>query len=197
MFASARRKRVVASQQRMIVLCGQSVEYTLRVGARSRRVRLAVHGDGRVTVSIPRRASMRAVEDFLLSKADWIVAQVDRARKNPRKSLLHGGTHADFLLHQAAALRFARERVAHFCTVYGVKAGVVRVRNQRTRWGSCARNGNLSFNYRIALLPPHLADYVIVHEVCHLKEFNHSRRFWELVGECVEDPAGCRKELRG
>ncbi|NBS67881.1 M48 family peptidase [bacterium] len=66
----------------------------------------------------------------------------------------------------------------------------------RTRWGSCSKRGNLNFNYRILFLPPHLADYLIVHELCHLKEFNHSPRFWALVAQGCPNYHACKKELR-
>jgi len=102
---------------------------------------------------------------------------------------------ADFLLHKDAALALAADRVAFFCRIYGVQVNTIRIRNQRTRWGSCSQKGNLSLNYRIALLPMHLVDYIIVHEVCHLKEFNHSQRFWDLVMQTVPDPVACKKEL--
>ncbi len=109
----------------------------------------------------------------------------------------------DFAEHKARAEVIVRERIEYFNTNpvapnggYHFAVGKVTVRNQRSRWGSCSRKGNLNFNYRIALLPAHLADYVIVHELCHLGEFNHSRAFWNLVAQAVPDYAKCRAELR-
>ncbi len=66
----------------------------------------------------------------------------------------------------------------------------------KTRWGSCSKKKNLNFNARIAQLPDHLIDYVIVHELCHLIEFNHSAKFWALVAQTIPDPQNCRRELR-
>ena len=79
---------------------------------------------------------------------------------------------------------------------YDFKVGRVSIRNQRTRWGSCSKAGNLNFNYRIALLPEALSDYVIVHELCHIGEFNHSGKFWDLVAVALPDYAKIRAELK-
>ena len=80
--------------------------------------------------------------------------------------------------------------------MYGVKCGRVAMRNQKTRWGSCSKEGNLNFNYKIAFLPPELADYLIVHELCHLKEMNHLPRFWALVEQTIPNHKALRKEMR-
>ncbi|PID51680.1 MAG: metal-dependent hydrolase, partial [Candidatus Moraniibacteriota bacterium] len=70
------------------------------------------------------------------------------------------------------------------------------IRNQKTRWGSCGSNGNLHFNCQLLCVRDALIDYVVVHELCHLKEMNHSPRFWDLVAQTMPDYKTLRKELR-
>ena len=100
-----------------------------------------------------------------------------------------------YLKHREVARDLAHSRVAHFNATYGFTVGRIAIRDQKSRWGSCSRKGNLNFNYRIALLPPHLVDYIVVHELCHLQEFNHAPQFWKLVGHTIPDYLQRRKEL--
>jgi predicted metal-dependent hydrolase len=87
-------------------------------------------------------------------------------------------------------------RLEYFNREYHFTYHTVRIKDQRSRWGSCSSHGNLNFNYRIALLPAHLADYIVVHELCHLGQMNHSAKFWALVGSILPDYMVCRAELR-
>lgn len=102
------------------------------------------------------------------------------------------------LHHQKEQARaFVHSRLNVLNAYYGFVYHRVAIRNQKTRWGSCSKKGNLNFNYRIVSLPFHLADYIIVHELCHLGEFNHSQKFWNLVAQAVPDHRARRRELRG
>lgn len=107
-----------------------------------------------------------------------------------------GGSRTSYLQHKEAARVVVQNRLAHFNQHYKLAWGSVAIRNQKSRWGSCSKPGNLNFNYRIVFLPPHLQNYIIVHELCHLQEFNHSQKFWRLVGEIIPNPVLCKKELQ-
>lgn len=87
-------------------------------------------------------------------------------------------------------------RLAFFNAHYRYKVGRVFIKNSKSRWGSCSSRGNLNFNYKLLFLPPEVADYVIVHELCHLKEFNHGPAFWALVAQTVPNHKVLRKALR-
>ncbi len=88
---------------------------------------------------------------------------------------------AHYTAHKEGARTLVHERITHWAPLIGVTPKRIAIRDQRSRWGSCSTKGNLNFNYRLALIPIELVDYVVVHELCHLLEFNHSERFWAQV----------------
>lgn len=104
--------------------------------------------------------------------------------------------NADYLRLKDDARRIVHERLDHFNKHYRFAYGRVSVRDQKSRWGSCSGKGNLNFNYRIAILPPELQDYLVVHELCHLSQMNHSPAFWSLVAETVPDWRDRHRALR-
>ena len=102
---------------------------------------------------------------------------------------------AEYLKYKDQAKIFVINKVTELNKNYGYKINRITIRNQKTRWGSCSKKGNMNFNYKIVLLPEKLAEYIIVHEICHLGEFNHSANFWNLVAQTVPDYKEKRKEL--
>ena len=91
---------------------------------------------------------------------------------------------------------FVENRLSYFNKFYKFEINRVAIKNTSRRWGSCSSKKNLNFNYKIIYLKPHLADYLIVHELCHLGQLNHSRKFWALVSKTIPDYAKINKELR-
>jgi predicted metal-dependent hydrolase len=180
--------------EKRIELEATALDYTLRVSARARGVSLTVYPDGRVAVTIPSWGTERQAEEFVRSRGRWLVAVLARVKKNP--GIILKGGRREYLRHREAARAIVHERLAHFNALYGFRYKTVSIRDQRSRWGSCSKKGGLSFNFRIALVPRELADYVVVHELCHLKEFNHGPAFWALMARALPNPRALRRELR-
>lgn len=151
--------------------------------------------DGRVVVTTPFYFQETAAERFMREKSSWLFSKIaffkqfeGRVRTRPSRE--------EYVKQKDDAYRFAVERAGYFSNLYGFQFHQINIKSQKTRWGSCSKKGNLNFNYKIALLPPHLVDYIIVHELCHLKEFNHSREFWRLVAGIIPEYLGARRELK-
>ena len=115
-------------------------------------------------------------------------------RKKPKKRASSVTKH--YTEHKESARMLILRRLEYFNEYYNLQWNRVAIRNQRRCWGSCSSLKNLNFNYKIYFLPPHLQDYIIVHELCHLREMNHGQEFWDLVGEQIPDYKACRAELR-
>lgn len=98
--------------------------------------------------------------------------------------------------HKEVARKLVHRKLRYWNSFYGFQYNRVAIRSQKTRWGSCSDKGNLNFNYKILFLPEELQDYLIVHELCHLEELNHSQQFWEKVGETIPNYKVLRKKLR-
>ncbi len=117
-----------------------------------------------------------------------------------RRSVYHTRSRKLYSVNKEAARMLVHERVRHFMQYYGphhnISIGKIAIRNQRSRWGSCSKKGNLNFNYKLIFLSPVLQDYIIVHEICHIKEFNHAKAFWSLVGETIPEWKKLRNELK-
>ena len=178
-----------------IELENKVVSYILRVSKRSKKMRLAVYRGGDFVVTVPKSVDESFIEKVLLKRARWIIKKIEYFKKfAPQKSTV--ATRLHYEEHRKSALSFATERVAHWNQFYGFAYKKISVRNQKTRWGSCSKKGNLSFNYRIAFLPIAIADYIVVHELCHLKAFDHSHYFWSLVMQTTSQYKEIRKELK-
>ena len=153
---------------------------------RSNRKSLSIRvtDDGVVEVRCPLFLPSSEIERMEYSKADWILKKLHDLQNNP--------TVTPFSPEEIAALaRRARTllppRVEFFAHRLGVSYRRITIRSQRTRWGSCSGKGNLNFNCLLMLTPPEVIDYVIVHELCHLKQMNHSPAFWAEVKRLLPD----------
>ena len=169
------------------------MQYTLKTSARAKYIRITIRPNGAVTVTKPKRVSIHMVEHYIKEKSSWIE---EKLRSLPQiQTIQH--TKQEISRLKVQALHIAEEKVKFFNAHYVFAYKKISIKNQKTRWGSCSKQGNLNFNYKIAVLPERLADYLVVHELCHLGEFNHSQNFWDLVGEVLPNYKALRAELHG
>ncbi len=178
-----------------IVLSNQKIAYKIRHSKRSRAVRLTIYPGGELVVTVPRWVSFASVERFMRTKSNWILKKISYLSRLP-KQIPRKNTKAEFREYKAKALEIAMRELGRLNQSYRYSWHCVFIKNQKTRWGSCSKKGNLNFNYKIALLPEKMVEYVIVHELCHLKEFNHSKKFWELVAKTVPNYQEIKRDLK-
>ena len=178
--------------KKIINISGKKVTYSLRLSRRARSSRLTLYQTGEVVVTIPRRLSESYAEKFIIEKSDWLLSKIGELETVP--PLLPNAVFGES--EKIAALELANKKLGIFNARYNLTFNKVIIRDQKTVWGSCSRRRTLSFNFRILFLPDDLVDYLIVHELCHLAEMNHSRRFWDSVATAIPDYISKRKRLR-
>ena len=161
-------------------------EVTLRRSRLSRHVRILVSERGEVTITGPLRTSKRFLLAVLADKREWVLAQLVKLDQSGQLQKAEEDK-GQYQQYKEQARKLVHEKLAYWNQFYGFTYGRISIRNQRTRWGSCSVRGNLSFHYKVVLLSEPLADYLIVHELCHLKAFDHSPRFWTLVAKTIPD----------
>ena len=182
--------------QREITLSNKKVSYILRRNRRAKSVRLSVGVGGMLAVTVPYGVALWRAESFIHEKTDWVLRSIETMEKRSAESIFSRRSKREYQKLKETARSLAKSRVEYFGSFYGIHPGAIAIRNQKTRWGSCSKRGNLNFNYKIALLPEHLADYIVVHELCHVVEFNHSKKFWQLVAKAIPDYKARRREIK-
>ncbi|MCX6781837.1 MAG: M48 family metallopeptidase [Candidatus Magasanikbacteria bacterium] len=175
-------------------LQGQTIKYVIKKNRRARQVRILVHSNGRITISAPRFVTQKFIRKFLLEKKKWVIATLAKCQPEDKQRVIIA--KLDFQKNKKLAAQTVRHKLTQFCGVYNLHPKKIFIRNQSTRWGSCSSKGNLSFNFRLIYLPENLLDYLIVHEICHLGEMNHSHHFWSLVARAIPDYKKRKAALR-
>jgi len=178
--------------KQIITLLGQPIEYTLVRSKRSRSIRISITPDGLV-MTVPAHRNIELGESFIHRKAQWILDKMEYFKKQDIVTTRVSKSDMARLRNEARVL--VTRRLEYFNQFYGFTYKKITIRNQKSRWGSCSKEGNINFSYKLAILPPRLSDYIVVHELCHLGELNHSENFWKLVGKTMPDYKSYRKEL--
>ena len=173
-------------KEELVKIAGLSV---LLVRSSRKTLAVQIRADGTVIARAPLRMPKDRILCFLSEKASWIRMQQGRMqeRDNMRQQArIHLDAAQEKELRERAKSVLA-QRTAYFARQVGVTYGRITVRDQKTRWGSCSQTGNLNFNFRLILAPLEVLDYVVVHELCHRRQMNHSAQFWQEVAQVLPD----------
>lgn len=159
-----------------------NIPYTI-IRSDRKTIAIQIMPEGNVVVRCPKRMRSDDIKKFVECKSRWIEKHL--AARNPIE-------HSKLAEQEIKQLRektrqLVTRRVEYFAPIIGVTYGQIAIRTQRTRWGSCSSKGNLNFNFLLGIVPSEVLDYVVVHELCHRKELNHSDRFWNEVSRILPD----------
>jgi predicted metal-dependent hydrolase len=162
---------------------------------RARRYVVRVRPDGSVRVTMPRWGSRRDAEAFAREQRHWIDKQLLRVVQE-RRALGAGLAPDEILRYRQLASETLPSRLRDLAARFGLTVAAVSVRDQRWRWGSCSPSGRISLNWRLVRMPDSVRDYVIIHELMHLKRLDHSHAFWKLVADACPAYEDARRWLR-
>ncbi|MDO4321865.1 MAG: SprT family zinc-dependent metalloprotease [Lachnospiraceae bacterium] len=169
------------------------MEYTV-IRSKRKTIALQVTRDGQVVVRAPLRMSSARIKDFVNRNSAWIEKkQGEWALVREKQHIITEQERAEGI---AAAKQYIPQRAAFYAERMGVTYGRICIREQKTRWGSCSSKGHLNFNWKLMLMPGDVLDYVVVHELAHRKEMNHSPKFWAVVEKELPDYRQLRDKLK-
>lgn len=178
-----------------VIIDNQKIDYTFKRLCRSRTLRISIRRDGKVSVTAPFFVSSKQGEKFLIQNGNWVKEKLKQHKENSAKSIFPSG-NKDFLINKSRALHLVRDKIAKLNAIYGFKYAKVSIKKMSTRWGSCSKQGNLNFNYKMIYLSDDLAEYIVAHELCHLSQMNHGRNFWKLVAHTISNWQILRRQLK-
>ena len=171
----------------------EKIEYEL-VRSRRKSISLQIKSDGRIVVRAPFRLAKYRIDNFVMEHGAWISRQLSKVKQYQAECYeITDRQRAEGI--QKAKDIFPK-RVAYFADRMGVAYGRITIREQKTRWGSCSSSGNLNFNCALMNTTPEIIDYVVVHELCHRKQMNHSALFWAEVEKVLPNYKELRSALK-
>ena len=162
-----------------------------------RTISLEITSSGEVLVRAPRFMPEPEIRAFVESKSSWLAKHLQKKEQDIEALQEEGAfTEQEMERLRKLAKKVIPEKVAYYARLMGVSYGRISIRMQKTRWGSCNREGNLNFNCLLMMAPPEALDYVVIHELSHRMEMNHSARFWAQVEKAMPDYRVPRKWLK-
>ena len=168
-------------------------DYELKFSAR-RTLALEVSRDARLIVRAPRGTRRADIEKFVAAHEDWIAEKLDAAKQ--RTAAFDALGDADIAALRARAAAELVPLTAHYAAVMGLSPRRVRITGAKSRFGSCGKDGGICYSWRLMLYPAAAREYVVVHELCHLVHFDHSRAFYAMVESVLPDYKARRALLK-
>lgn len=176
-----------------------------------KQLRIEVKSADKTVLIVPKGTPISAARAFYAQHHEWIETQRVRLAHNAsfdfglhgQQWLLHGKPHTEdtrpddlAAWYRQYANQYLPKQLSHLAKTYGFTFAKCTIRDQKTRWGSCSHQGNISLNWRLILMPVWVSDYVLIHELCHTREMNHSAAFWQEVATCHLQVADARQWLK-
>lgn len=162
------------------------VEYTLIRSSR-RTLALEITRDLQVVVRAPKRCGLRQIEDFVSRHEDWIREHTAVQARRNEAAAARAVTPAQEAELRRRAAEYIPERVALYAPLVGVRPTGIKITSAQRRFGSCSGKNSLCFAWRLMQYPPAAIDYVVVHELCHIRHHDHSPAFWAAVAQVMPD----------
>ena len=160
-----------------------------------RTVAVQITANGQVKIRAPYGCPRSFIDAFLFQKESWILSHLEKIQQAPA-SVPRPLPESERKRYIETARDIFARKTAYYARIMGVTYGRITIREQKTRWGSCSAAGNLNFNWRLILAPEPVLDYVVVHELAHRREMNHSKAFYDIVRSVLPDYKEAQKWLR-
>lgn len=174
---------------------GEDIKYVTVESDRAKRLRIAVYPGGKIVVTKPRLMSQSLSDEYVVSKAHWIERKLSEVSAQLPAGL-EDNMYTHFLFNRGKARKLVLNKLSQWNEIYDFEYRRVSIKQLKSRWGSCSANGNMSFNYKILFLPEELQDFIVVHELCHLKVKDHSTAFWDQVSRAIPSYGKIRQKLQ-
>jgi predicted metal-dependent hydrolase len=172
----------------------QHLDISYRQSRRAKNLRITIAPTQAITVTVPVNTSLERAKEFVQSRQSWIQKHLTKMRQMETLEAEQPQLSRDELMKAQDELF---DRLEHFSKKHDLPYRRAVFRCQKTKWGSCSGQNNISLNINIAFLPPHLQDYILLHELCHIRHKNHSKRFWsQLDNYCGTSAKALAKELK-
>ncbi len=179
---------------KIITIEGLEIQYNVRRSLRSRGLRLSIKPDCTLSITAHTLVPEFLIRQFIVQQSAWIQKKI-KILQSRNKDTIYITNKKEKQDIRDKAIVSVLTKVKKWNALLNFEVKKISIKEQKTCWGSCTRTKHLNFNWKLGLMPDHLVDYVVVHELCHLKHFDHSKKFWDLVSTLIPDYKERRKEL--